>query len=215
MAEGKNETEEKDMNNPCEIDEQLAKLWTRAGKIQESLKSAASFLHSMIGERGRYVTRTRVEWPTTDAEAQERAVAGLAAVKAYYAENGTYIGAPGPVASYNISNTEKTLAQQEKLHAELPFVWDQADELEAVYDAQPWSRFFLVTSSAGHVHSSMHCHTCKQTTTYGWLPQLSGKSEAEAVEQLGTVLCSVCFPTAPVAHTDGKITKAKAAKLAA
>ena len=34
-----------------------------------------------------------------------------------------------------------------------------------------WSRFFLVTSSTGHVHSSTSCSTCRPTTTYGWLPE--------------------------------------------
>jgi hypothetical protein len=61
----------------------------------------------------------------------------------------------------------------------------------------------------------MHCHTCRPSTTYGWLPELSGKDEAEAVAQLGPNLCSVCFPSAPVEHVGGKITKAQAAKKAA
>lgn len=45
-----------------------------------------------------------------------------------------------------------------------------------------WSRFFLVTSSQGHIHSSMRCTSCYRTTQYGWLPELSGKTEVETVE---------------------------------
>jgi hypothetical protein len=87
-------------------------------------------------------------------------------------------------------------------------------EMERVYTG--WSRFFLVTSSSGHIHSSMHCSTCRPTTTFGWMPQLSGKTEAEAVETCGPTLCSVCFPEAPLDWQSGKkITKAQAAKMVA
>jgi hypothetical protein len=74
-----------------------------------------------------------------------------------------------------------------------------------------WSRFFLVTSSMGHIHSSMHCDTCYDSTTYGWLPELSGLLEAHAVMAHGEVLCTRCFPSAPAGDT---ISVAKAATLA-
>lgn len=64
-----------------------------------------------------------------------------------------------------------------------------------------WTRFFHVTNSNGHIHSSMNCSTCFPTTRYAWLTEMSGQSEAEALETLGKqnhVLCSVCFPNAPV-----------------
>lgn len=88
---------------------------------------------------------------------------------------------------------------------------EEIAEQEAAYTG--WSRFFLVTSSSGHVHSSMHCSTCRPTTTYGWMPELSGQTETQAVTLLGPSLCSVCFPTAPVEHVGGKITAAKAKTL--
>jgi hypothetical protein len=59
----------------------------------------------------------------------------------------------------------------------------------------------------------MHCSTCRPTTTYGWLPSLSGKTESEAVADLGPTLCSVCYPTAPTEWTEGKkLTAAQAAR---
>lgn len=64
-----------------------------------------------------------------------------------------------------------------------------------------WSRFYLVLG--GHIHSSKGCHTCTLTTLFSWLPELSGLSEADAVEAHGEILCSVCFPSAPVAWTNG------------
>jgi Skp family chaperone for outer membrane proteins len=66
-----------------------------------------------------------------------------------------------------------------------------------------WSRFFLVTNSGGHIHSTMACTTCFATTQFAWLPALSGLTEADAVEAHGEILCSVCFPSAPVAWTSG------------
>jgi hypothetical protein len=82
------------------------------------------------------------------------------------------------------------------------------DEAKAAFDAANekyggWSRFFLVQNTNGHIHSSMHCSTCYSTTPFGWLPDLSGLTEAEAVEEWGGILCSVCFPSAPVDWTNG------------
>jgi hypothetical protein len=78
-----------------------------------------------------------------------------------------------------------------------------------------WSRFFLVTSSAGHVHRSMRCSTCYLTTTFAPVVDLSGLDDTVAVEALGDSLCTVCFPDAPVAGKVKKLTKAQAKKLVA
>ncbi len=86
----------------------------------------------------------------------------------------------------------------------------QIEELEQVYRANPWSRFFLVVSSDGHIHSSTHCSTCRYHTVYSWLPDLSGTDEATAVEQVGEILCSICFPSAPVEWTNGESHAARA-----
>ena len=66
-----------------------------------------------------------------------------------------------------------------------------------------WSRFFLVNNVGGHIHSSMSCSTCRPTTEFSWLPTLSGLTEAEAVAEHGAILCTVCFPSAPVEWTNG------------
>lgn len=73
---------------------------------------------------------------------------------------------------------------------------------EAEYRRRPWSRFFLVRNSGGHIHSSMACSTCYPTTRFGWLPELSGLSEPDAVKAHGAILCTVCYPSAPVEWTD-------------
>jgi hypothetical protein len=74
-------------------------------------------------------------------------------------------------------------------------------EIEDIYNAAPWSRYWLVTSSDGHVHRSCHCHTCnkgKQATQFALVPSLSGRDSADAVADLGPALCTACFPEAPV-----------------
>ena len=70
-----------------------------------------------------------------------------------------------------------------------------------------WTRFFMVPD--GHVHSSMDCTTCNKNgkaTQFGWLPEWSGRSEKEALaalvtESRKTILCTVCYPNAPVEWT--------------
>ena len=60
-----------------------------------------------------------------------------------------------------------------------------------------WTRFYLVQ----HIHNSTHCSSFRPTTRIGWLPDVSGLTEAEAVAAHGETLCTICFPSAPVALT--------------
>ena len=76
----------------------------------------------------------------------------------------------------------------------------KVDSLEEIWrDNGRWSRFFMVP--AGHIHRATSCHTLRATTKIGWLPELSGESDQEAVTAYGTVLCTHCFPDAPVEWT--------------
>lgn len=60
-----------------------------------------------------------------------------------------------------------------------------------------WTRFYLVQ----HIHNSTYCPSFRPTTRVGWLPDVSGLTEAEAVAAHGETLCTKCFPDAPVALT--------------
>jgi hypothetical protein len=74
-------------------------------------------------------------------------------------------------------------------------------ECNSEYRSRPWKRYFLVTSSDGHIHSSTECSTCNKgvnATEFALVPYLSGSSADVAVADLGSALCSVCFPDAPV-----------------
>tara|TARA_R110001632_G_scaffold12111_1_gene42549 strand:- start:1430 stop:2155 length:726 start_codon:yes stop_codon:yes gene_type:complete len=75
-----------------------------------------------------------------------------------------------------------------------------------------WSRFFLVNNKGGHIHSSTSCSTCTFRTSFSWLTNLAAMTSAEAVEEFGAILCSVCFPEAPVEWTNGKNKKVEADK---
>lgn len=75
------------------------------------------------------------------------------------------------------------------------------EEVYEEYLSRPWARYFLVTSSDGHIHASTGCSTCnkgKASTGFALVPYLSGQTAADAVADLGPALCSVCFPEAPV-----------------
>lgn len=69
-----------------------------------------------------------------------------------------------------------------------------------------WARFYIVKNPGGHIHSSQHCSTCnngEHATEFAFLPYLSALSDDDAINGEGPVLCSVCFPDAPVEHTNG------------
>jgi hypothetical protein len=88
---------------------------------------------------------------------------------------------------------ERTIEAARAALAELD---KQAEPLEAIYRANPWTRFFLVPG--GHLHSSRRCSSLRWNTTVYWLPEYSGKSEAEIVALAGEKAGTCCYPSAPV-----------------
>ena len=95
---------------------------------------------------------------------------------------------------------------------------DRVRELDKIYVLDPWTRAFLVINSNGHVHSSMNCNTCFDTTRYNWLVQYSNDDEKTIVEDAGQDACTICYPSAPAEVlnrasrivTADKVAKAKA-----
>lgn len=122
----------------------------------------------------------------------------------------------GAAKSWNASALGHTLAELDKVDAVIRAGRATIAECGQVYiDAGGWTRFFLV--QGGHIHSSMSCSTCNREgslTSFGWLPELSGLTEAEAVAAHGAILCTVCFPSAPVEWTNGRELEAAAKKAA-
>jgi len=232
------------MNNaatqtPRQIDEALAAKWHEIAKAEQQVAYTASTLLHLAGAKYYYRGRQRVT-DMTLAEAVAKMTAAAEYIAAYKAEHGyvereSFTAPNGNTVEYDYHGTNwdafdrtasqgilereadepaEYLAKLAERKATLARLRAEADKIDEQYTG--WSRFFLVTSSAGHVHSSTCCSTCKPTTTYGWLPALSGKDEQTAVKELGPTLCSVCFPSAPTEWTTGKkITAAQAAKKAA
>lgn len=172
---------------PRQIDEKLAELYQAVGRVEKRLTGTLIHIRKVVGQKPIRSTRATVSWTTsveqTIEDARERSAE-------YLLTHRCTIG--------------DLVAQYDALVAELASIEAEMAPLNAEHTRRPWSRFFLVTSSDGHIHSSMHCSTCRPTTAYGWLPQLSGKTEADAVADQGPLLCTVCFPSAPVAWTVGK-----------
>jgi hypothetical protein len=105
----------------------------------------------------------------------------------------------------NASGAAREIAAWEQAKDKAAEAWDSCEECETEYQSRPWSRYWLVTSSDGHIHASRGCSTCnkgRNATGFALAAYLSGKPVAEAVADLGPALCSVCFPDAPVESTE-------------
>lgn len=115
-------------------------------------------------------------------------------------------------ARENGASVVDLLAKKQKMVEKAKKALSQAEEEEKPFLAEferrgGWSRFYITKGSKPHIHSSTLCSTCNKDgkrTEFGWLPELSGLSEEEAVKEHGAILCTVCFPSAPVHWTDGR-----------
>jgi hypothetical protein len=73
-----------------------------------------------------------------------------------------------------------------------------------------WSRMFLCLSDGGHLHSSERgCSSIRSDTPMRWLPELSGMGWREAYKVFArgreggeAIICSHCYPKAPVEWTE-------------
>lgn len=109
---------------------------------------------------------------------------------------------------WTFEQADELKAQADEAFELLQKILAETEPYQAEYQRRGgWSRFFQVPD--GHVHSTVLCSTCNKmgkATRFGWLPQWSGRSEAEALEALvtesaKTILCTVCYPSAPVEWT--------------
>lgn len=181
-----------------ETDTKLAELDGFYAQLESRMARTINELHSIAGDRqdvirtGRTIVRS---WQRTLASV-------LTACQT------------GAVESWNATVAAEVAASYADVHAKIQANRTEADKLEQVWaDNGRWSRFFLVLNNNGHLHSDMSNYRCSRTptTTHGWNPELSGATEAEAVAQMGPLLCTVCFPSAPVEWTVGKPKAAKCA----
>lgn len=166
---------------PKQIDAALANIHTALVANQRNISAWTARAHDAIDDVKTGTGRNR-QWRLTDAEA-------LNIVERYADRCSPYRKIVDSVLTLQNDRSGLLLEQL---------------GYDSEYDRRPWSRFFLATSSNGHIHSSIRCRTCTATTEYRWLPELSDETEADAVAAHGPLLCSVCFPSAPVEWTIGK-----------
>ncbi len=111
----------------------------------------------------------------------------------------------GDLSKWEAQDITETLATISQIRHDLYVNAEQSKPGEAIFAANRWSRFFLVNNTNGHIHSSMNCSTCNMRTNFSWLPNLSGLTEKDAVEEHGPLLCTVCYPSAPTEWTLGHV----------
>lgn len=189
------ETTTADVRTPEVVDAELATAHREMDAASRRVDHAWDRVHSDADDSRRVAGRRRV-WQMSHDQARE------AARKLQEESGDTFYG-------MQAGRDLEMLALAELRVARLSGVISRLDD-----EYTGWSRFFLVQSKAGHkaghIHRSMTCSTCRPTTRFGWLPHLSGQTEADAVNELGAMLCTVCFPSAPVEWTNGTRVKATA-----
>lgn len=182
-----------DTATPREIDTRAAELDGHYATLRALVAKNLDTIHTSVERRPLRTGRgSRKEWNLTPAEAVDAARAMV--------ERGVK---PGEL------NPARALAALAEVEAELRDNLAEANAIEAEYARRPWTRF--VSVAGGHVHSGIWCAggTIRPDTVRNWAPQLSGLAVAEAVAQLGPLLCTHCFPSAPVEWKAGAKTEAE------
>jgi hypothetical protein len=181
--------------DPKVVDRQLAEIWRNEQQIERQLVPTMESFHRAIGDSRKYQNVRNSPWTLSDEQAETKAREMVAA---------------GTISMTYRQSTEHSLGKLDELRVSLAQLRKTAKPLEAQFAKHRWSRFFMV--EGGHIHSSMSCHSCTWTTRFGWLPELSGETEAQAVVAHGALLCTFCYPSAPVEWTNGRELEAQAKK---
>lgn len=183
MTNHTNETTTTDLHtHASEVDTRIAATYVAFVQAQGAEASARVTIRQVAGQRRNY-DRAQ-SWSGTFTDALDAVLARSQVTPTDY-----HTGRAAAAIT--------ALADAEEATAEAKATYNEA---EGEYAG--WSRFFLVTG--GHIHATMNCTTCYDTTEFNWLPTLSGLTEADAVAVYGSVLCTVCYPSAPVDMVGGK-----------
>lgn len=177
------------MRHEVEVDTKLAELHGRLAKVYANADANKLTLARFAGAEPVYETRTR----RVVRESVEELVTSVQELLD-----------TERIPRYDQERARQAIQRHHDLLAERAAIREEMKPLDDEFDANPWSRFFLVTSSAGgHIHRSTSCSTTRIRTGFAWLPDLSGLTEKDAVAAHGPLLCTVCYPSAPVEWTVG------------
>lgn len=177
--------------SPAEIDTEIYRLEVELGRASVSVDSARDIVRRAIGQevtRERSIVRGRSQhrevWPTSWVTAEQTARELDPATESADWRLVHYSG---------VKTVGAALAALDALEAKRTELRAALAPLYARYNAERWSRVFLVTNSNGHVHSHTRCRNCYDTTTYYWVTELSGATDAEVVAQAGGQSCLTCY----------------------
>lgn len=173
---------------PPEIDTKIAALETRLWTARAARVSAIDMMHAHLGDRKQHLTRSVTRWVKyTDEQAIDDA-RQIAANEI-------------PVQPWERDYLTRDVARFNDAETTITAVTAELEPYEAEYRRRPWSRFFQLRSTAGaRIHATGYCQGLHRSDPgdLGWHPELSGKTEADAVAELGPVMCSKCFKSAPL-----------------
>jgi hypothetical protein len=92
---------------------------------------------------------------------------------------------------------ERQAQLKPKLEGQLVKLRELVAPLHAEFERRDgWTRWYLVA----HLHYDVSGSRCNRrpTSDHYWVTDYSGKSEAEVIKLAGTLVCTTCFPDAPV-----------------
>jgi hypothetical protein len=175
--------------DPKAHDEATAALYEKLNAAQHRLASVAEQIHRAAGDKkDNWARRPRWTMSFTDALARVQAKANAHPLDEAI---GTY------------DHPVNVVRRHQAAVAEIKEIAEAIELMNDIYAEHGWQRFFPCNNSNGHIHADLFCHTLNKgqhMTDMGWRPDLSGHTVDEAIVELGTWLCSVCFPDAPAEH---------------
>ena len=181
-----------DTASPRCIDERNARLDVDQDAAEAVISAALQAAHTVAGDRYHYEGRRgRKVWQLSDEDAERITRDRIA--------SGTV------PRSHQLIGTPELLDRLDQARHTVEVIERERAVLAEEFRRRGgWSRFFTVPG--GHVHSGQRCvgGSIRVRTALGWNPELSGQSEADALAHfgaLGHLLCTHCFPTAPVITT--------------
>lgn len=199
------------VKTPVETDAQLSEKYSELSKLEQQVSYKLSSLRSEVGDHGKRIKIGR-SFQTVyehDAASAIEIIAERASVleteKAKLLENENHDKSEINYINYKINKLNEKIDEYYQAENNTEDKQAEIQKLNKVFNKHQWSRFFIVPD--GHIHESMECSTCnngKNATQFGWLPELSGKNEKDAVSEHGARLCTVCYPSAPTEWTNYK-----------
>ncbi|WP_327359775.1 hypothetical protein [Streptomyces sp. NBC_01304] len=173
---------------PPDIDTLLAALELYMATHDTAAERAIDSLHRALGERKQATSWN--PWPTSDEEAEQKA-------RTLYEAN--------TLRSWDQKTLSATLDRLDGARRKLAASKAPMARINSEFVRRgEWSRFLIVVANGGHIHSSRGCQSIRPTTQTAWIPDMSGRTEADCVAEHGPHLCTICYPSAPLEWTVGE-----------